>query len=230
MPYSILITGSNRGIGLELVKQYADAGWLVLACCRKPEQAVQLKKLQESHSNIDIYALDVCNIEQAEQLKNKLNERTIDVFINNAGILGARSNNLNEIDMDEMQTVYQVNAIAPLKMLECFLPLIEKSARKQIVQISSSLASISENHSGGYYAYRASKAAVNMLMKSAAVELVAKEIKVLMLDPGWVKTDMGGPNADIDVETSVLGLRKMIDTYQHETGIFYRYNGVHMRW
>ncbi len=139
---------------------------------------------------IAIYQLDVCDGKQAALLRHEFRDRAIDVFINNAGILNRKDEKIGQLNVQEMEEVYRVNAIAPVKLVECFLPQIEKSQRRQIIQISSSLASISNNHIANYYAYRASKVAVNMLMKNLSIELSERGIKVLVLDlvglkPTW---------------------------------------------
>lgn len=230
MTDTTFITGANRGIGLELVKQYAQSGGKIFACCRNPVKATELQILANQYPQVEIHALDVCDFEQAKSLGEKLHNESIDIFINNAGILKKGRESLDELNLEEMEKTFKVNTFAPIEMVKIFRQHIEKSQRKQIVQLSSILGSISETTSNDYYSYRASKAAVNMLMKTASIELAPSEIKILIVHPGWVRTDMGGEDAVLDVQTSVSGLIKVINDHRHETGVFYRYDGEKIEW
>jgi len=227
---TILITGANRGLGLEFVRQYAPSGVKLLACCRDPEGATELQALQKQHANIRVYPLDVSKAQDIQALASQIKE-PIDILINNAGTL-EQSEALGNISTEAYLQTFLVNAIAPLKMVEAFRQHVANSSRKLIVCISSTMGSIGENTSGGYYSYRSSKAALNMAMKSAGIDLASKGIKVLLLHPGWVKTRMGGDSATTEPVDSIQGMRKVIENYQPAPGevIFYRFDGQTAGW
>jgi short-subunit dehydrogenase len=231
MNSTVLISGANRGIGLEFVKQYASKQWRVIACCREPATATELHKLQAQHATISIHQLDVTEQTQINALAQELKDIPIDLLINNAGSAGEHGVVLGNLHYDNMQTLFKINAFAPLKIAEAFINSIAQSRLKQIVLISSRMGSIADNTSGHSYAYRATKTAANMLMKSLAVDVAAQGIKVLMLHPGWVKTRMGGNDALLTVEESVKGMINVICTIgMHKTGVFYSYNGEEIPW
>lgn len=223
-----MITGANRGLGLEYARQYADDGWRVIATCRDPETATELISL---HGELDIYALDIESEEQISSLANILQEETIDLLINNAGIYGPRPSKLGHIDYDTWENVMRINVMAPLKVCENFINHVAKSKLRKIAIMSSKMGSMDDNNSGGSYVYRASKAALNAVMKSLSIDLAPDRISVVILHPGWVRTDMGGPSALIDASESVIGLRKVIDglTLQN-SGRFYNYDGSEINW
>lgn len=224
-----LITGTNRGIGLEFTKQYAEAGWNVLACCRHPESADKLNALAAQHSNITIYPLDVANFKQVDALAEQLNNVAIDVLINNAGVYP--SGGLSDKEVEDWLNGFKINSIAPLKIATAFTPHIAKSELKKLATLSSKMGSIDDNTSGGSYMYRTTKTAVNMVMKSLSIDLEPSGIAVVTLHPGWVETDMGGSNALINAETSVRGLRKVIDKLSlANTGKFIAYDGKQIAW
>lgn len=224
-----LITGTNRGIGLEFTKQYAEAGWNVLACCRHPESADKLNALAAQHSNITIYPLDVANFKQVDALAEQLNNVAIDVLINNAGVYP--SGGLSDKEVEDWLNGFKINSIAPLKIATAFTPHIAKSELKKLATLSSKMGSIDDNTSGGSYMYRTTKTAVNMVMKSLSIDLEPSGIAVVTLHPGWVETDMGGSNALINTETSVRGLRKVIDKLSlANTGKFIAYDGKQIAW
>jgi NAD(P)-dependent dehydrogenase (short-subunit alcohol dehydrogenase family) len=226
---TVLITGTNRGIGLEFVRQYAEDGWRVLACCRDPDDASDLQNLAGAHSNIEMFALDVGDFPQIEQLANRLRHERIDVLINNAGVYPSSS--LGEIDYEAWSTAFKVNSMAPLKMVEAFTPHVANSLLKKIATLSSKMGSLDDNTSGGSYLYRSSKTAVNMVMKSLAIDFKVYGISVVTLHPGWVQTDMGGPNGLIDTRTSVQGLREVIANLTLQTsGKFIAYDGKEIAW
>lgn len=227
---TILITGANRGLGLEFVRQYASTGVTLLACCRDPKEAKDLEALQKQYTNIQIFPLDVSKPESIQSLASQIKE-PIDILINNAGML-EKEEGLGNLSTDVFLQTFLVNSVAPIKIAEAFTQHIAKSNRKLIVCISSSMGSIGENTSGGYYSYRASKAALNMVMKSAAIDLSSKGIKVLLLHPGWVKTRMGGMEATTEPVDSIQGMRKVIENYDPAPGevIFYRFDGKTVAW
>ena len=209
---TLLITGANRGIGQEFCKQYAAAGWRVLACCRDPGKADALNKLAARYPDlIELHGLDVTDHAQIEQLARTLSDETIDLLINNAGIYpAADKRGFGHTDYAEWMAAFNINTMAPLKMVEAFVEQIARSKLKLIVTLTSQMGSIDDNGSGGSYLYRSSKAAANMVVKSLAVDLKEKGITSVAFNPGWVKTDMGGPNAMIPVEQSVTDMRKVI--------------------
>lgn len=229
MSYTVLITGANRGVGLEFVKQYCADGWRVIACCRNPDKALELQKLQKQFSTLSIHPLEVTDEQQIQALTQELKNTPIDLLINNAGVFGDSHIKFGQNTVETLQNVFTINAIAPLKISEAFVENVAKSQLKKIVTISSVMGSISEKAYGGAYAYSASKAAVNMLMRIAAIELEPRGIKVLLLDPGWVKTAMGGPDARISTETSVTGMRQVIAQFT-ETSTFLSYDGTCIAW
>ena len=226
---TVLITGTNRGIGLEFAKQYAEAGWDVLACCRNPKSANNLNTLASQYTNIKILTLDVSDFKQVDYLARELKDTQIDVLINNAGVYP--SGGLSDKEVETWLNGFKVNSIAPLKVAMAFRSLIEKSQLKKLVTLSSKMGSIDDNTSGGSYMYRSTKTAINMIMKSLSIDLAPSGISVVTLHPGWVETGMGGPNALINTETSVRGLRQVIDDLSlSNTGKFIAYDGKEIPW
>jgi NAD(P)-dependent dehydrogenase (short-subunit alcohol dehydrogenase family) len=228
-----LITGANRGIGLEFCRQFALDGWHVQACCRNPDQADALNKLAARYpEQIKLHALEVTNHAQIEQLARTLSDETIDLLINDAGIYpAADKNGFGHTDYAEWMTAFSINTMAPLKMVEAFVKQIARSQLKLIVTITSQMGSIDDNSSGGSYLYRSSKAAANMVVKSLAVDLKEKGVISVAFNPGWVKTDMGGPNAMITVEQSVTDMRKVIGGLTPaDTGKFIGNDGLVIPW
>lgn len=215
---TVFITGANRGIGLEFVKQYVADGADVHASCRRPGGAAELKALEREHrERLHVHALDVTRTEAVQRLAGALAEKPIDVLINNAGVFGPKADldkdqrqSLGSIDEEIVAKIMRVNAIAPLVVAQAFTEHVARSAEKKIVAISSSMGSIGEG-SGGHYAYRMSKAALNMAMTALGRDLQPRGVSVLVFCPGWVRTEMGGPQAPQTVEQSVRGLRQLID-------------------
>ena len=227
--YQVLITGANRGIGLEFASQYARDGWMVLACCRSPQDASALQALAKTHANIQILPLDVADFTQIDVLARQLKDLKIDLLINNAGIYPDSST--DDINTNDWLDAFKVNSMAPLKMAMAFAPQLANSQLKKIATLSSKMGSLDDNTSGGSYIYRSSKAAVNMVMKSLSIDLQPLGITVVTLHPGWVQTEMGGSNALIDTKTSVTGLRKVIEQSNlNTTGQFIAYDGQAIRW
>lgn len=227
--YSVLITGASRGLGLEFTKQYAADGWHVLACCRHPQSAMALQALAAAHSNIKILTLDVADFAQIDALATQLKNESIDVLINNAGVYPASS--FGDTNYDEWAQGFKTNSMAPLKMAEAFVQHVTRSQLKKIATITSKMGSIDDNTSGESYSYRASKCAVNMVMKSLSIDLKPYGISVVTLHPGWVQTDMGGSNALISATTSVAGLRSVIEHLSiADTGKFMAYDGKEIAW
>lgn len=230
---TVLVTGANRGIGLELVRQYLEDKWTVFACCRQPEKANELNALARTYPSLSIFHLDVTNQDNINKLALELSSKPIDVLINNAGILGEKAginDTLKDITADNLLQNFKINAIAPILMARAFVKNLEESKMKTLVNISSQMGSIELSH-GNFYAYRMSKAALNMGIKSLSYEWAEKKIRVLLLHPGWVKTDMGGPKAPVYKQDSVKGLRAVISNkFQHFEGIFFDYQGKELPW
>ena len=227
--YQVLITGANRGIGLEFCKQYVADGWNVIACCRKPADASELSKLALQHNNLQIVSLDVSDFAQIDALALQLKDEKIDVLINSAGVY-ARGK-FGDINYDEWAESFKINSMALLKMAEAFVAHVAKSQLKKMAVLTSKMGSIDDNTSGESYIYRSSKTAVNMVMKNLSIDLKPYGISVVTLHPGWVQTDMGGPNGLISVQKSVTGLRRVIEDLSLEkTGQFVDYEGKAINW
>lgn len=220
---TVLITGANRGIGLQLTKDYLADGWRVHACCRAPEKATALKALT---GDLHLHRLDVANETEIDGLAKSLAGVGLDVAINNAGVSGADDSS----DPAGWLQVLRVNSIAPLRVAEALKPNLEK-AKGRLANITSRMGSIGDNSSGGSYAYRSSKAALNAAMKSLAIDWHGNGVTVALFHPGWVRTDMGGPDALIDTATSAAGLRKKIAALTAtDSGAFFNYDGKPIQW
>ncbi|WP_288130445.1 SDR family oxidoreductase [Microbulbifer sp.] len=231
MPGTILITGCNRGIGLELTRQFSADGWQVIATCRNPSAAWELSELADQWDNIEIHALDVTDYEQMAALKEELGDRPLDILLSGAGYYGPKGVTLGSVDLEAWRQVLEVNTIAPYKLVETFLDNVAAGETRVIGVLSSKVGSIDDNSSGGGYIYRSSKTAVNQVVKSLSVDLAEQGIAVLALHPGWVKTDMGGPNALISAEESVAGLKKrLLEAGPKHSGHFYNYDGSEIPW
>ena len=228
---TILMTGANRGIGLELARQFAADGWQVLACCRNPDAAVDLQALQEDYATLEIHSLDVIDYDQLAALSQSLSDRPIDILLNNAGIYGPKGTGFGEVDPEAWREVLEVNTIAPLMLTQAFVEQVAASRRKLVAMISSKVGSIADNSSGGSYLYRSSKTALNQVVKSLSIDLAGRGISVISLHPGWVLTDMGGPNAEISTSESVAGLKAILQSAGlAESGQFIEYNGNSIPW
>ena len=228
-----LITGASRGIGLEFCRQYAADGWRVLACSRLPEKADALNRLAAQYPElIKVHALDVADHVEIERLAQLLADESIDLLINNAGIYpDSDKSGFGHTDYAEWVQAFRTNTMAPLKIAEEFATQIARSRQKTIITITSKMGSIADNGSGGSYLYRSSKAAVNMVVKSLAIDLKPLGITAVVFHPGWVKTDMGGPNALISAEQSVSGMRQVIGRLtMAESGRFFGYDGQEIPW
>ncbi len=224
---TVLITGANRGLGLEFVRSYAVDGWRVHACARNIEKA---KRVKEVPGDVICHKLDVTNGLKVASLARELAEEPLDLLINNAGVYGPRTG-FGETDYDEWEAVLKVNTLAPLRMAERFVNSLERSERGTVVNVSSVLGSIASNDGGGSYIYRSSKAALNMITRGLSVDLAPKGITVVSVHPGWVQTDMGGQEADIAPVASIAGLRKVISgLHPKDSGKFFNYDGSEIAW
>jgi len=212
MTDNILISGANRGVGLEFVRQYAAAGWRVHACCRRPERATELIRVAAAGGGeVSIHPLDVTNAAQIAALPAILGDGPLEVLVNNAGVYGQDDADFGNTDVAAWLHTFHVNAIAPLKLMEALAEPIARGHRRLVACLSSKMGSMADNRSGGSYVYRSSKAALNAVVKSAAVDLRSRGITVVALHPGWVLTDMGGPNAEITTAQSVGAMRAVLD-------------------
>ena len=230
---TILITGANRGLGLEFARQYSNAGWKVLACCRQPSPEL-LELANAGTADVHIHELDVADHDSIAALAAELQGEPIDVLLNNAGIYGAvgfadggiAHQAFGNIDYADWERVLRVNLLGPMKMAETFVDNVARSEQKKIVTVSSMVGSMGLNESGGMYAYRTSKAAVNMLMHSMGIDLKKRGIIAVAVHPGWAKTDMGGENAEIEPEEGVSGLMNVIARLTpNDTGRLTSYDG-----
>jgi len=223
-----LITGANRGLGLEFVRQYAADGWKVVAACRRPDEAEALRGLD---GDITLHALDVTDFARVEALAKTLATLPIDHLVNNAGIYGPRVVPYDHIDFAAWANVFRVDTMSPMKVSAAFLPNVAKSQHKKIITVTSKMGSMADNSSGGSYIYRSAKAALNAAMKSLALDVADKGITVVFLHPGWVRTDMGGPGALIDAFESVAGMRQVVSNLRFEdSGKFFNYDGAEVPW
>ena len=224
---TVLITGANRGIGLELAKQYVADNWSVVATVRDPKNADGLNALK---GDIRIEALEVTDEKQIKALAKSLDGTAIDVLLNNAGMLTGYET-FGETDTASWLKTLHVNSIAPLKLTEALVEHVARSKEKKVASITSGMGSVGSNASTGAYAYRSSKAALNMAMVTAANELRSRGISVAVVSPGWVKTDMGGSNATLDVKQSAAGIRKVIAALNIGiSGQFFNYSGETLPW
>jgi len=222
-----LITGANRGLGLEFTKQLLASGHKVIACTRSFDDAEELKSLESDKCILK--KLDVTSNEEIANLVNDISDEVVDVLINNAGIYNIGSNNFSELKVEDLISVMQVNTFAPLKLTKALLPILKKSPSPKVIHITSKMGSMTDNTSGGSYSYRLSKAALNAWNKSFSIDHPG--IMTLVLHPGWVRTRMGGPNGLIDAKESVSGMLKVInETPLEKSGGFYDYAGNEVPW
>jgi NAD(P)-dependent dehydrogenase (short-subunit alcohol dehydrogenase family) len=222
---TVLITGANRGIGLEMARQLEARGMHVIGTARKPADAEALKA-----TGARVEQLDVTDADSIAALAKRLEGVKIDMLVNNAGIAGHIAGSFEETDFTQIERTFAVNTLGPMRVTQALLPNLEAGRHKTVVQISSRMGSIGQN-SGGYYGYRASKTALNMMNSSLALELGSRGFTCVVMHPGWVKTDMGGEGADITPEESVKGLLDVFAGLTPEdNGKFYNYQGEEIPW
>jgi len=230
---SILITGSNRGLGLEWASQYARAGWRVYATCRFPEQASHLQTLQMMHDNVSIHTLDVTLADHILRIKQELAGTPLDLLINNAGVYYEQwaRDALGRINYSHWASTFDVNTLGAMRLSEALMDNLAKSDKRLIVAITSHMGSISDISSARDYAYRSSKAALNASMKGLSFEIAKFNVGVLILHPGWVRTRMGGESAPFTTEQSVGSMRQLVEAFtMDQTGSFYRFDGSRIPW
>jgi NAD(P)-dependent dehydrogenase (short-subunit alcohol dehydrogenase family) len=235
----VLITGSSRGIGFELARQYAEAGWSVIATARKPADSKELGALAAQYPNVRLEQLDVVDAASVEALKQRLTGVPIDVLLNNAGDTDEfRGQFFPKLAQDRFGYLMELNAHGPIRVIEALFPNVEAGRQKKIVAVSSLAGSFGAKGGGmpGGYWYKSSKAALNMLMLSLAQDVKAKGVVVACLSPGQVDTHGYAARGitmpgTVDVKVSVSGLRKVIDGLTMEqTGTFIRYSGEVQPW
>jgi NAD(P)-dependent dehydrogenase (short-subunit alcohol dehydrogenase family) len=221
---TILVTGCDTGLGVEFVRQYADEGHRVIATCLDPAGT---KETAAIRGNVDFVKLDVTDHGAIEALSRRLERDPIDILLNNAGIARPHPP-FGETDYALWQRILATNLIGPMKMAESFAEQVARSELKMMAFVSSRMGSIALNNSGGSYAYRSSKAGLNMIVKTLAVDLAPRHICVLALHPGWAATEPGGR---VPVAESVAGMRGVIQRAgRHHTGSFVTYNDQPLPW
>lgn len=251
VPRSVLITGCNRGIGLELVRQFfkhKTPPSILIATCRNPDKADELQAIASEHSNLHILKLDVDNTDSFDGFAKSVSaivgdDNGLNLLVNNAGMLPP-NRALDVVTPEDMMAAFKTNCIGPLFLTRALRPLLKAAAegkakdgeamsigRAAAVQMSTAVASIAENSGGNSYAYRCSKSGLNMAMKNLSIDLKGDNIMVMAMHPGWVLTDMGGPNALIDTTTCTT---TMIETFyaltEKDHGAFLRYNNTPIQW
>ncbi len=228
---NVLVTGANRGLGLGFVKNYLGKNVNVVSTTRDLKSSKELLALKERFpNNLEIFELDLLKEGAGYTMANFLGDRPIDILINNAGV-GSTNQHLQAVSPKPWLEVLKVNLIAPLMVTQSIIDNVKKGSDKKIYFLSSQLGSIADNTSGGMYIYRSSKTGLNQVVKSLSVDLKPQGITVVSLHPGWVKTDMGGPNAPVSIDESIEGMIKVIyATDIRDTGRFLNYNGKELPW
>lgn len=231
----ILITGCNRGLGLELTRQYLADGWEVHACARR--SSPELEALADNQ--LVRHNLDVTDHAAIDALAAELNGAAVDVLLNCAGTMGnvdfasqgIAQGGFGAADFADWEQIFRVNVIGPMKMCEAFVEHVARSEQKKIITLSSMVGSMALNTVGGLYSYRVSKAAVNAMMRSMGLDLKGRGIIALPMHPGWARTDMGGPQADISAQQSATGLRRVIGRLtMADAGRFLAFDGSELPW
>ena len=229
---NVLITGANRGIGLEMVRYCMEQGWRVFACCRNPHNADKLFNIAKlSNGQISVHIADMEELATLQALSYELRNDAVDMLINNAGIYGSDKNRFGSVDADGWLQAFQVNTIAPLKMVEAFTGQLQMGSKKLVACMSSKMGSMADNGYGNSYIYRSSKAALNAVVKSLSIDLKEQGIISVALHPGWVKTDMGGPDAEISTRECVEQLFANLSQLSIEdSGRFIDIDGTDIPW
>lgn len=230
MTSTVLITGSNRGLGLAYAKHYASSGYQVIATCRNPGEAEQLSQLD----NVTVYAMDVSDEAQIAALGAQLKDSPIDILINNAGVVGGSFTDqglASGAGSEAWIESFKINTIAPLRVVEAFLPSLRAGQQKKIVNMSSIVSCMTNPAMGGMYQYRSTKGGLNGITVGLSMDLKAEGFTVIAVHPGFVATDMGGPDAPIQPEESVAALTGIIGkTSTDDNGKFYCFDGTEFQW
>lgn len=230
---TVLVTGGNRGLGLEWTRQYAADGWRVYACCRTPDEADELQTLAHEYSSVSVHRIDVTDADQVASVRRALGDAPLDLLVNNAGVYFERwgKDRLGSIDYTDWASSFTVNVLGAVRVTEALTDNLAAANQGLVVAISSHMGCISDIASPNDYAYRSSKAAMNATFHGLAYELGQRQIGVLLLHPGWVRTRMGGENAPVDVVESVRGMRERVSRFRAEdSGRFYKYDGRELPW
>lgn len=225
---TVLVTGANRGLGLEFARQFRAAGWTVIGTARTPAEAETLRQL-----GARVEPLDVTDAESVAALAQSLEGTPVDLLINNAGISsgGGPGMTIEQLDLAAAERVLQVNTLGPMRVTQALLPNLRAGEGKLIVNITSRLGSIELNERGGYHGYRESKSALNMFTRSIAAELKPEGFTCIVMSPGWVRTRMGGPNARLSPEESIEGMIGVIRSLTpDDTGTFRNHAGERLPW
>lgn len=237
MKQTWLITGANRGIGLEFARQLSEAGEAVIATARDPERADALRALAAAQPGLSIETLDLEDPASIVALAARLAHTPIDILFNNAGLYGgswddsAHRQSAASMDYALWQQIMRVNVMAPFQLIQLLRPNLERGTRKLVVNMSSDLGSITNNAQGQSYAYRSSKAALNMITKGLSIDLAPAGIAVVAMAPGWTQTDLGGKGAHWPVEQSVAHQRRVIAALgTADTGRFVNLLGETVPW
>jgi len=227
-----VITGANRGIGLELVKQLARRGDDVEALAREPQGAVELNAFASEARSVRVHRCDVLHDGSVREMAGSLGDVAVDVLINNAGVMGkSKVQSLFELDMEDAAATYDANALGPLRVTRALFAHLKKSSTRRLVSISSGLGSLAGNESGGMYGYRMAKAALNMANRSLHADLRPEGFTCVVMNPGWVRTDMGGQGGEIAVDDSAARMIAIIDRLTIEqSGSFLDYRGGTIAW
>ena len=227
-----LITGSGRGLGLEFVRQFAAAGCDVIATCREPNNAAKLHaEAEASLGRIEIHRLDAARRDSIKELAAQLKGRPIDYLVSNAAISGNKTGAAHELDESIWMDVFRANVMGPTFLAAEFADNVAVSERRIMAFISTRQAIIKDNVRGRYYMYRSSKTALNACVKNLAIDYGPRGVACMAFHPGFVRTDMGGPNGAIDAPTSVTGLMKLLQAAQPDhNGRFFEYTGIELHW
>jgi NAD(P)-dependent dehydrogenase (short-subunit alcohol dehydrogenase family) len=223
---SLLITGANRGLGLEFVRQYAAAGWRIIATARQLDEAGDLRAVP---GDLQIEQLDMSDLSAVAGLATRIGDQPLDLVIANAGTWGPQRIE-TALDGDGWLDAFAVNSVAPVLLAHATRPNLV-AAKGKFIAITSKMGSIADNESGGYIAYRSSKAALNAALKSLSIDWAGSGIAVAALHPGWVQTRMGGSAAPLTPEESIAGMREVIASLQPaQSGAFLDYSGAPIPW
>ncbi|MFQ5669225.1 MAG: SDR family oxidoreductase [Acidobacteriota bacterium] len=233
-PRRILLTGASRGLGLAFTRLWLEAGEEVFALSRTAPDSPALRGLAEAHpGTLHLAACDVGDdaaVEEAGRMVATAWDR-LDIALNVAGIYGQRVRRLEDLDLEDTRRVFEVNTLGPLRVSRAILPLLRRGAAPRLVHITSLMGSIADNTSGGSHAYRMSKAALNMASRSLAHELEADGVICAVVHPGWVRTDMGGPDAPLAIEESVPAMIRTIENLSlDQSGGFFDRDGRAIPW
>jgi len=228
---TVLITGVGRGIGLKLVEEFLTRGYAVIGTVRDAAGQQRVEQMGAALGKaVETHIVELTEQTSVEQLRNALGDRAIDILINNAGIRGENDQTYNSLDLDEWLNILKVNTISPMRVTLALLPNLLQAHQAKIVTISSAMGSMARERNDAI-AYRSSKTALNKAMQCLAVDLKPKDVGVYLMHPGWVRTDMGGPEGDISAEQSASGLADSIVKFDlDDSGQFWNYDGEALEW